>query len=134
MTAWTILIYGVVLAWLMPGAIWRPVALALLITWAAGEGWSYWIGDQVPKTLYRVGDCIVLLTIAAKRGHWSELLIIPLICAQWHFYDQPGGFEQWAWLTWLALAQFAIAGPWPQIGRALSFYSHGPMRAGHEAA
>lgn len=128
MTLWTILIYGAVLCWLMPAAAWRPVAMVLMVTWGIGEAWWYLTGDHVSPRLYRAGDCLVMLIVATKRGHWSELLIIPLIFAQWDIYAEPDSYDRWVRLTVLQLLQFGIAGPWFGWQRGSNHFSHGPLR------
>lgn len=121
--------YALVALWLMPGAIWRPVAGALLISWGIGEGVYAATGNQIPLWVYPFCDALVVAVIFAKRSHWSDLLILPLLGAQWYWYTVPYGREQWTWLYFLTIAQFVVAGPWPNIYRAMNRVSHGPVRA-----
>lgn len=128
MTSYGIVLYAVVALWLMPGAIWRPVAMALLMTWAVGEGSYYITGNQIPLKLYYMGDLIVAGVALMRRSHWSDLAVIPLIAAQWYWYQAPFGREQWMWLYFLTLAQMVACGPWPVLIRANGFYTHGTSK------
>lgn len=121
-------IYSLIVVWLAPGSLWRPVAMALLVTWGLCEAVYAVTGLHAPRDLYFACDAIVMLVVATRRSHWSDLAIIPLIVAQWRWYPEGETRYGWEWLYWLTVIQFLIAGPWPQVQRSLKDYTHGPMR------
>lgn len=128
MSIWGWFIFGVAALWLAPGSLFRPVALVLLLGWVTAEGWYQATGDKVPMRIYLPFDFVALATIVLSRSHWSDWLIVPLIWWQWWWYGQVEDRQQWIWLYWLSVAQFLIAGPWPQLQRMLFSVSHGPLR------
>lgn len=128
------IMYGTVVLWLAPGSLFRPVALALLIQWGAGELIFLTTGDYVPAHAYIPFDMAVIFAVLFLRSHWSDWLIIAPYPLVWWLYLQPETREQWIALYTIALVQFLIAGPWPNIGRALQSYTHGPLRAKSKVA
>lgn len=128
MTWWGWLMFGTVALWLAPGSLWRPVALALLVQWAAAEAFYQITHVRVPLLIYAIGDLAVIAAALLARRHWSDWLIIAAYPLVWFLYLQPETRDQWIALYFLALAQFVLAGPWPQIQRAAGGYSHGPLR------
>ena len=134
--------FGLAVIWVAPGSLWRPVALALLLQWGLIEG-SYQITlNQFPDELSRITDIMVIATVLCSRfapqvkfvqPHWSDWLIILLYPVVWWLYEQSDTRDKWIALYWIVIVQFLIAGPWPQIQRALSANSHGPFRCPQEA-
>lgn len=121
------LLYCVVCVWLAPATLWRPVALALLLTWGAAEVAYLSGGHFEPLWLYVPGDLIVIATILHARSHWTDWLILAPYPLIWWLYTEPQSPAQWAALYWIALMQFILAGPWVQAFRALCLFSHGPL-------
>lgn len=137
MSPWGWVIFATVALWLAPGSLWRFSANALLIQWFAGE-WIYQVtGDRLPTALFVAGDLAVIAATVFRRSHWSDWLIVAPYPVVWWLYAMPQTREQWIALYLIALAQFVLAGPWPNMGRALHAYSHGPRRpleSTHEGA
>ncbi len=122
------LMYATVALWLAPGGIWRPVALALLTQWAVGEFIFAGLGEFVPVWAYLPFDLAIIAVVVAMRSHWSDWLVVAPYPAVWWLYAQPVSQAQWEALYWIALAQFIVAGPWPQIMRGRDHYSHGSSK------
>lgn len=120
--------FAVVALWLAPASLWRPSALALLIQWSVGEAVYQLTGDFIPLPVYMVGDCAVIAVVYLWRSHWSDWLILAVYPVVFWLYTIPETRQQWISLYYLALVQFVLAGPFPQIQRAMALYSHGPMR------
>lgn len=127
------LMFGTALLWLAPGSLWRPIALALLVQWGAAEAWFQVTGGYWPTAVYLVGDIAVIVCALLWRSHWSDWLIIAPYPLVWWLYEQPETPGQWQALYWIMLAQMILAGPWPQIQRTLSAYSHGSSKGPQEA-
>lgn len=121
--------YGTALVWLTPATLWRPVALALLLQWVAGELQFIPGGSFEPKLIWMIGDLCVIGTVLFLHRHWSDWLLLLPYPAVWWLYTQPETQAQWMALYWITLAQFVIAGPWPVLQRATWFSSHGPLHA-----
>lgn len=120
--------FGTVALWLVPGSFWRPIALALLVQWAAAEAYYQLTDVRVPLLIYAVGDLAVIAAALLARSHWSDWLIIAVYPLVWVLYLQDHTRDQWIALYFIALAQFVLAGPWPQIQRALGSFSHGSSK------
>lgn len=119
--------YGLAVLWLLPATRWRPVALALLCGFVAAQFEFMRFGDWSPIAAYLVFDAAVIATVLLWRSHWSDWAVIGLLPVAWYFYTRPDTRETWLWLYWLNIAQFVIAGPWPQIQRALHSFTHGAL-------
>lgn len=126
------LMFGTVALWLVPGSLWRPVALALLAGWFVAEAMFMLTGDRFPLRLYAAGDLAVIATVLLFRSHWSDWLILSPYPLVWWLYTRPETRGEWIALYWIALAQFVAAGPWPQLQRALGSVSHGSLRGSAE--
>jgi len=127
MNPYQCLMYAVMALWLAPGSLWRPVALALLLQWAIGEAIYMRAGVHVPVAYYFFTDIAVCVTALLWRSHPSDLWVISVYPVVWFFYTKP---DNWYPLYWIAVIQFIMAGPWPQLQNALSTYTHGPRSAG----
>lgn len=114
MTWWGWLMFGTVALWLLPGSLWRPVALALLVQWAVAEGYYQATHDRFPRLIYIAGDIAVIAAVVFARRHWLDWLAILPYPAVWYLYAQDDTRANWIALYWIALGQFAIAGPWSQ--------------------
>lgn len=125
---WQIAIYALVVLWVFPGSLWRPVALAILVQWGIAEGAYAVFGDHISLPVYIVGDCAIIATVWLWRSHWSDWIIIALYPFVWYLYTLPETRDQWVSLYWVAVAQMIVAGPWPQLIKALGSYHHGPKR------
>lgn len=123
------LLYGVVVFWLVPGAIWRPAALALLLSWFAGElAWEE-LHIYVPLKLYIAADACVIASVLARQRGATDWLILAIFPIEWVCYFTPmPERQQWFWLYWLVLMQFILAGPWVQVQRAIPWPTHGPRK------
>lgn len=133
MSALGVIMYALVALWLAPGSLWRPVAFALLIQWSVGEFVFLQTGDFVPVQFYIPFDIAVIIAVLFLRSHWSDWLIIAPYPLVWWLYTEPETHSQWMALFWIAAGQFILAGPWPQLQRALGSNSHGPLRPISEA-
>lgn len=127
MTAYGILIYTIVALWLAPGSLWRPVALALMVQWSVGEAIYAHTGIHVHTDYYRITDRLIIAVVLIWRSHPSDWLVIAPYPIVWFLYTQD---HNWYPLYWIAVFQFVLAGPWPQLQNALSTYTHGPRSAG----
>lgn len=124
---WTLIVIAAGVAWAAL-AYWRPGSVMLAASWCIAQAWFYISGDQLPFTLYRVLDLLVIAAIFAQSRvalDWFILLIFPM---QWWVYGW--GDETAAWWTLWALAtlQMLLAGPWPMQQRIKGSVSHGPRR------
>lgn len=128
MSPWGWTMFAIVLLWLAPGSLWRRSALALLVQWSICEAQYRVTGDRSPMAVYIVGDCAVIAVVVLWRSHWSDWLIVACYPVVWWLYCTPETREQWIALYAIALVQFLIAGPWPNLARALHEFSHGPRR------
>lgn len=128
MTIYGAILYTIVALWLAPGSLWRPVALVLLAQWGIGEAVYVATGDRISLPVYIVGDCAVIAVTYLWRSHWSDWLVVAPIPVAWWLYTIPETRAQWFALYWLALAQFVIAGPWPQVQRIWGQVSHGSIK------
>jgi len=122
------LMFGVVALWLVPGSLWRPVALALLVGWYVPEVMFAFTNDYLPLSIYVAADIAVIAAVLLFRSHWSDWLILAPYPVVWWFYTLPETRGQWLALYWIAFVQFIVAGPWPQLQRIGGNVSHGSVK------
>ena len=132
MSTYGIVMFGLAVLWLAPASLWRPVATALLVQWAAAEAIYQATGDFTPTTVYLIGDFIVVAAVLFRRSHWSDWFIVAPYPVVWWLYGQPETRGQWEALYYIAIGQFVLAGPWPNIIKALGSFSHGPSKRPQE--
>ena len=122
------LLYGVVALWLLPASFTRPVALALLLQWFAGEVQFLYAGDYEPMLIWVAGDMAVFATVLMFRSHWTDWLILLPYPLVWWLYMQPESQTQWMALYWIVVCQMLLAGPWMVIQKSLREYNQGDSR------
>jgi len=145
-----IIIHAVVICVGVPAALRNWTALALVASWALGQGTWMVTGDNLPLKIYFLADLTVIGVILAKEivkvgpkeynGIWHQLrclikdltvqdrwIIAVFVAGCWPLYViSIGAYERWWMLYYITIAQFLLAG-W----EALSSW-RGAKRAVHD--
>lgn len=115
-------------------------ACALLGSLVVSKGVEMFARPDIVDPMLIAIDLAVLRVVVRPNMGIAEDLICALfvvawlgVAAHWAGYDASGWLRRDASAACVAL-QLLLCLPVRRLQQGLSFYSHGPMRAGHEAA
>jgi hypothetical protein len=124
---WTLFAMAAGVAWAML-AWWRPGSVALAMSWIIAQVYYYQTGDDLPISLYRALDVMVICAIFSQARLRQDWLILGIFPVQWTVYTWDDPAAVW-WTLWaLALVQMICAGPWRSAQSIRGSVGHGPRR------